>query len=78
VEIDLVMEVIEFSAKQRWAIEIKRSLSDPRLSKGFYIYIGCDDLKVRCRIVLYQAYPLDAETEVMPVKRSLTEKLGLS
>jgi predicted AAA+ superfamily ATPase len=70
-EIDLV---IEFSAKQRWAIEIKRSLSDPRPSKGFYI--GCEDLKASRRIVLYpgeEAYPLDAKTEVMPVERFLTE-----
>jgi uncharacterized protein len=33
-EIDLV---VEFSAQQRWAIEIKRSVSDPSPSKGFYL-----------------------------------------
>jgi hypothetical protein len=68
-EIDLV---IEFSAKERWAIEIKRSLSDPRPGKGFYI--GCDDLKVSRRIVLYpgeESYPLDGKTEVMPLARFL-------
>jgi predicted AAA+ superfamily ATPase len=72
-EIDLV---IEFNAKERWAIEIKRSLSDPRPSKGFYI--GCEDLGVSRRIVLYpgeEAYPLDAQTEVMPLERLLRDKL---
>jgi predicted AAA+ superfamily ATPase len=70
-EIDLV---IEFSAKERWAIEIKRSLSDPRPSKGFYI--ACDDLKASRRIVLYpgdESFPLDAKTQVMPLKRLLAE-----
>lgn len=73
-EIDLV---IEFSAKQRWAIEIKRSLSDPRPSKGFYI--GCEDLKASRRIVLYpgeENYWLDSKTKVMPVERLLTEELS--
>jgi predicted AAA+ superfamily ATPase len=72
-EIDLV---IEFSAKERWAIEIKRSLSDPRPAKGFYI--GCEDLKVRRRIVLYpgeESYPLDGQTEVMPLARFLESEL---
>ncbi len=72
-EIDLV---IEFSAKERWAIEIKRSLSNPRPSKGFYI--GCEDLKVRRRIVLYpgeEAYSLDEQTEVMPLGQFLQQDL---
>ncbi len=72
-EIDLV---IEFNARERWAIEIKRSLSDPRPSKGFYI--GCEDLGVSRRIVLYpggEAYPLDAQTEVMPLEKLLQDKL---
>ena len=72
-EIDLV---IEFSAKERWAIEIKRSLSDPRPSKGFYV--GCEDLAVHRRIVLYpgeETYSLDAQTEVMPLDRLLRDEL---
>jgi predicted AAA+ superfamily ATPase len=72
-EIDLV---IEFSAKERWAIEIKRSISDPRPGKGFYV--GCDDLKATRRIVLYpgeESYPLDGQTEVMPVRRLLETAL---
>jgi predicted AAA+ superfamily ATPase len=73
-EIDLVLE---FSAKQRWAIEIKRSLSDPRPNKGFYT--GCEDLDATRRIVLYpgtESYPLDQKTEVMPVGRLLERELG--
>src|SRR5260370_38038526 len=72
-EIDLV---IEFNAKERWAIEIKRSLSDPRPSKGFYI--GCVDLGGSRSIIIYtggEAYPLDAQTEVMPLQKLLRDKL---
>ncbi len=72
-EIDLV---VEFSAKERWAIEIKRSVSDPRPSKGFYT--GCEDLGVRRRIVLYpgqESYALDAQTEVMPLEKLLRDEL---
>jgi predicted AAA+ superfamily ATPase len=73
-EIDLV---IELSAKERWAIEIKRSLNDPRPAKGFYT--GCEDLNASRRIVLYpgeEAFPLDAKIEVMPLELFLAEGLG--
>ena len=46
-EIDLILE---FSGKEKWAIEIKRS-SAPVLSKGFYI--ACDDIKADKRFVVY-------------------------
>lgn len=62
-EIDLVLE---FGPKNIWAIEIKRSISQPVPSKGFYT--GCGDLKAARRIVLYpgkEAYRTDAKTEVM-------------
>ena len=49
-EIDLVLET---APNQRWAIEIKRSISDPTPSKGFYI--GCADVKANHQIVIYQA-----------------------
>jgi predicted AAA+ superfamily ATPase len=71
-EIDLV---IEFSAKERWAIEVKRSLSDPSPSKGFYI--GADDIKATRRIVLYpgeESFKLNAKTEVMSLQVLLAEK----
>jgi uncharacterized protein len=62
-EIDLVLE---FGSKNIWAIEIKRSISNPVPSKGFYI--GCADLKVARQIVLYagkESYRSDPRTEVM-------------
>lgn len=73
-EIDLV---IEFSAKERWAIEIKRSLGSPAPSKGFYN--GCEDIKATRQIVLYpgeERFKLDKKTEVMPLKMLLKTELG--
>jgi predicted AAA+ superfamily ATPase len=46
-EIDLVLEL---SAKERWAIEIKRN-SAPSISKGFHI--GSDDIKATRKYVVY-------------------------
>jgi hypothetical protein len=72
-EIDLV---IEFSAKERWAIEIKRSLGSPAPSKGFYI--GCADIKATKQIVLYpgsESFSLDAKTEVMSLGTFLSDVL---
>ena len=46
-EIDLVLE---WSTKERWAIEIKRN-SAPSLSKGFHI--ACQDIKPSKRLVVY-------------------------
>jgi predicted AAA+ superfamily ATPase len=70
-EIDLVLEV---APKQRWTIEIKRSISDPKPSKGFYI--GCEDIKATRQIVLYpgeETFKLDARTEVMSLQTLLLE-----
>jgi uncharacterized protein len=72
-EIDLV---IEFSAKERWAIEVKRSLGNPAPSKGFYI--GCEDIRATKQIVLYpgeERFSLDAKTEVMPIEIFLSDPL---
>lgn len=46
-EIDLILE---FSADEKWAIEIKRS-SSPALSKGFHV--ACQDVKPQKRYVVY-------------------------
>lgn len=46
-EIDLVLE---FSGKEKWAIEIKRS-SSPAMSKGFYI--ACEDINPERKYVVY-------------------------
>ena len=64
-EIDLVLET---APNARWAIEIKRSLSDPKPSKGFYI--GCADVKAIHQIVVYpgrESYRTDPQTEIMPL-----------
>jgi uncharacterized protein len=64
-EVDLVLET---APNERWAIEIKRSLSDPKPSKGFYI--GCADVEANRRIVVYpgqESYKHDAKTEIMPL-----------
>jgi uncharacterized protein len=73
-EIDLV---IEFSAKERWAIEVKRSLGNPVPSKGFYI--GCADIHATRQIVLYpgsESFKLDGKTEVMSLRKVLSEVGG--
>jgi predicted AAA+ superfamily ATPase len=73
-EIDLV---IEFSAKERWALEIKRSLGSPTPSKGFYI--GCADIRATRQIVLYpgdERFKLDAKTEVMSLRTFMADVLA--
>jgi predicted AAA+ superfamily ATPase len=73
-EIDLV---IEFSAKDRWAIEIKRSLGNPAPSRGFYN--GCEDIKATRHIVLYpgeERFRLDKKTEVMPLETLMHSEFG--
>lgn len=72
-EIDLV---IEFGAKERWAIEVKRSIGNPAPSQGFYA--GCEDIKATRRIVLYpgkERYKLDAKTEVMSLEQLLGKEI---
>jgi len=72
-EIDLV---VELSAKDRWAIEVKRSVADPSPSRGFHI--GSEDIKATRRIVLYpgkERFKLAARTEVMSLETFLTEEI---
>lgn len=64
-EIDLLLEL---GAAGRWAVEVKRSLSDPKPSKGFHL--ASDDVKAIRRLVVYpgqEPYRLDAKTEVTPL-----------
>lgn len=64
-EIDLVLE---FSPTRRWAIEIKRSASNAKPSKGFHL--GCDDLNAERRLCVYagtHAYPQPHSVETLPV-----------
>jgi len=63
-EIDLLLEV---AGGHLHAVEIKRSVSDPRPSKGFHL--ACADLQVGGRWVIYpgrERYRLDARTEAIP------------
>jgi predicted AAA+ superfamily ATPase len=69
-EIDLVLQL----PKQRWAVEIKRSLS-PAPTKGFHL--GCEDLDVAARWVVYpgeESYPLNSGTQTIPLAK-LVQKL---
>jgi predicted AAA+ superfamily ATPase len=75
-EIDLVLE---FGPKNLWAIEIKRSISNPVPSKGFYI--GCADLQAARQIILYpgkESYRTDPRSEVMSLGQFVKELPGLA
>ena len=75
-EIDLVLE---FGHKNIWAIEIKRSISNPVPSKGFYI--GCADLQAARQIILYpgkESYRTDPRSEVMSLDQFMKELPGLA
>ena len=70
-EIDLVLEV---RSKERWAIEVKRSIGSPAPGKGFYI--GCEDVKATRRFVVYpgkERYEIGQGTVVMPLPDLLAE-----
>ncbi len=72
-EIDLI---VEFNPRERWAVEVKRSLSDPSPGKGFYI--GCADVKATRQMVIYpgkERFKIDAKTEVMPLEQILADQL---
>jgi predicted AAA+ superfamily ATPase len=71
-EIDLVLE---FSGKEKWAIEIKRS-SAPALSKGFHI--ACDDIKADRRYVVYSGkdkFPVGDRVTAIPLPILMQELL---
>ncbi|WP_037089271.1 ATP-binding protein [Rhizobium sp. 42MFCr.1] len=70
-EVDLI---VTLPGGRRWAIEIKRSLT-PKVERGFRN--ACLELKPDRRIVVYpgsEAYPLNNEIEVLPL-RQLGEEL---
>jgi len=63
-ELDLVLE---FGAEERWAIEVKRSLS-PAVSKGFHI--ACEDLGATHRYLVYpgtERFPLAGNLDAIPL-----------
>jgi predicted AAA+ superfamily ATPase len=71
-EIDLVLE---FSGKEKWAVEIKRSTA-PSLSKGFHI--ACDDIKADKRYIVYSGkdkFPLGNGAIAIPLPTLMQELL---
>lgn len=64
-EIDLLLEV---RPRKLWAVEVKRSLSDPKPSRGFHL--ACEAVKAARRLVVYpgeERYQIDPLTEVVPL-----------
>lgn len=64
-EIDLLLE---FANGDRWAIEVKRSLSSPHPGKGFHL--ACEDVEAVRRLVVYpgrESFRIDPATEVIPL-----------
>ncbi len=69
-EIDLILE---FGSRRRHAIEVKRSIRDPRPAKGFHV--ACDDLGIERRWAVYpgrERFLLDSRTTALPF-HELTE-----
>jgi hypothetical protein len=62
-EIDLLLEL---GPNKLWAVEVKRSLSNPHPTKGFHL--ACEDVKATRRLVVYpgkEQYRIDPFTEVV-------------
>lgn len=65
-EIDLLLEI---SRGELWAVEVKRSISNPQPRRGFHL--ACEDLKAARRMEIYpgrERYKLDALTEAIPLE----------
>jgi predicted AAA+ superfamily ATPase len=63
-EVDLLLE---FGGDERWALEVKRSLS-PSVSRGFHI--ACEDVRAVQRYVVYpgtEPYPMGKNTRAIPL-----------
>ena len=74
-EIDLL---IEHSDGERWAIEIKRSLS-ARAGRGFHI--ACEDMRPARAFVVHAGddrYPVSEKLEAISVRGLATELRALS
>lgn len=69
-EIDLILEP---TASERWAIEIKLSTA-PRVSKGFYS--ACDDIQATRKILIYSgedSFPMKDNIEAMSLQSFMKE-----
>lgn len=74
-EIDLVLE---FAPDLRWAIEIKRSLTQPKPSAGFHI--GSNDIEAKRRLVVYpgnHSFLQGNNVETLPLQVLMEELSGL-
>lgn len=72
-EIDLV---IEKNSKEKYAIELKRSLA-PSVSKGFHL--GCEDIKATKRYIVYpgkERFPVTKEITAIPIIEMMHELKG--
>ena len=70
-EIDLVLE---FAPDLHWAIEIKRALTQPKPSAGFYI--GSEDIKAKRRLVIYpgkHSFLQGSQVETVPLQALMEE-----
>ena len=70
-EVDLVLE---FEPARCWAVEIKRSTSRVRPSRGFFV--ACDDLQAERRIVVHggsEAFPQPGGVEALPLAGLMDE-----
>jgi len=69
-EIDLILEL---SAQEKYAIEIKRSLA-PTVSKGFHL--GCEDIQATKRFIVYpgkERFPSSNGVNVLPLAEMMEE-----
>lgn len=69
-EIDLV---IEKNPREKYAIEIKRSLA-PTVSKGFHL--GCEDVQATKRFIVYpgkERFPTSHDVTVLPLSEMMDE-----
>lgn len=74
-EIDLVLE---FDPDRRWAIEIKRALTQPKPSIGFHH--GCEDLKAERRLVIYpgrRSFLQGDDVETVPLQALMEDMVKL-
>jgi predicted AAA+ superfamily ATPase len=70
-EIDLLLEI---GPDKLWAVEVKRSVSNPHPSKGFHL--ACEDVKATRRLVVYpgeERYRIDPLTEVVSLAAVLKD-----
>lgn len=74
-EIDLVLE---FAPDLRWAIEIKRTSTQPKPTAGFHI--GSDDIEAKRRLVIYpgeHSFLQGSNVEAVPLQALMEELCGL-